>query len=584
MCVSSKVNVGNLYQKFCEKAAKDLLILPATRLQDFVSGLHKDGQRWVPILDPPIHIQPGYTPYDTGLAQDVFIKDITGQPYVGELWPGAVHFPDFMNPAAVSWWQSQIQGLYSQAPLDGIWLDMNEASNFCGGDVCEAAGYVPPANDYICRLTCQWGPMTNSSMNNGGTAQVPPGIFDPPYRINNGNSQANLSDKAIAVTAQHYDGTLEYNAHNLYGTYQAKATAEALQAIRNKRPFVLSRSSFVGSGAYTAHWTGDSASTWQDLRWQINAVLQPGLVGISFAGADICGFQNIATAELCARWIAMAAWQPYARDHHAQSFQELYRWPKVAEVSRKVLEWRMRALPYLYTAAYDSYMRGCPIARPVWFSFPSDASTLDLKEQWIVGDALLIAPIVHKGMTSKEVYFPAGVWYSLYDYSSIDATNGSRNATVRANVTDNTPVYIMGGSILPFGQGGMTTTAAEKSNLTLIVALADAASTAAVERCNGACPVHEGAVLSACGHMYLDQGEELGTGTGADNFVFFSALTTADTGNASSGKLLIQVGGNSSQAVPASSVIVNPEPSSVTIHWLNEPLICGQNITVLWSS
>jgi hypothetical protein len=153
----------------------------------------------------------------------------------------------------------------------------------------------------------------------------------------------------------------------------------------------LCRSSFVGSGAYTAHWTGDSASTWQDLRWQVNAVLLPGLVGISFAGADICGklkhepacpstfffaciihqltsvshegphmsllstttaptalskpfdyhtrlpltsrprlwycagFQNIATAELCARWISVGAWQPFTRDHHAQSFQELYR-------------------------------------------------------------------------------------------------------------------------------------------------------------------------------------------------------------------------------------------------------------------
>lgn len=49
------------------------------------------------------------------------------------------------------------------------------------------------------------------------------------------------------------------------------------------------RSSFVGTGAYAAHWTGDSASTWWDLRWQVTAVLAPGLVGISFSGADICG-------------------------------------------------------------------------------------------------------------------------------------------------------------------------------------------------------------------------------------------------------------------------------------------------------
>ena len=48
--------------------------------------LNKNGQRWVPILDPPIHIKPGYAAYDSGIAQDVFIKDITGGNYVGQVF------------------------------------------------------------------------------------------------------------------------------------------------------------------------------------------------------------------------------------------------------------------------------------------------------------------------------------------------------------------------------------------------------------------------------------------------------------------------------------------------------------------
>lgn len=86
------------------------------------------------------------------------------------------------------------------------------------------------------------------------------------------------------------------------------------------------RSTFLGSGAYAAHWTGDTNSRWSDMRWSITTVLNNGIAGISFTGADICGFMEKATEELCARWIAVGAFYPYARDHHSDGWQELFRW------------------------------------------------------------------------------------------------------------------------------------------------------------------------------------------------------------------------------------------------------------------
>lgn len=56
------------------------------------------------------------------------------------MWPGAVHFPDFLNPKAEQWWLDMIADFYEKVPFDGLWVDMNEASNFCTGHVCE----MPP--------------------------------------------------------------------------------------------------------------------------------------------------------------------------------------------------------------------------------------------------------------------------------------------------------------------------------------------------------------------------------------------------------------------------------------------------------
>ncbi|KAL4423393.1 hypothetical protein ABPG77_004324 [Micractinium sp. CCAP 211/92] len=120
---------------------------PLPEMQRFVADLHSRGQRWVPIVDPGIKVDPGYAPYDEGIKEDVFMRGVDGKPYLGWVWPGACHFPDFFLPRAQRFFTRQLANHRQMVPWDGIWIDMDEVSNFCTGDVCElrSAAAAAPA-------------------------------------------------------------------------------------------------------------------------------------------------------------------------------------------------------------------------------------------------------------------------------------------------------------------------------------------------------------------------------------------------------------------------------------------------------
>jgi alpha-glucosidase (family GH31 glycosyl hydrolase) len=105
-------------------------------LPDFVKNLTIMNMHFIPILDIGIAKRPAgeYPAYDQGIAAGAFLQiHDNSEAFVGQVWPGDAVFPDFFKPAAVQWWQDQLDSFYAQIPFDGLWEDMNEVSNFCNG-------------------------------------------------------------------------------------------------------------------------------------------------------------------------------------------------------------------------------------------------------------------------------------------------------------------------------------------------------------------------------------------------------------------------------------------------------------------
>jgi len=436
----------------------------------FVDGLHEQGMHFIPIVDPGIMVYAGYEAYEQGVKDEVFIKDINNKDfYLGQVWPGPVNFPDFLHPKTQSYWTDSVKGFHDNVKVDGLWIDMNEISNFCNGDGTGQVCVNPdPANcptgnldtQTTCCLSCSTVDYNNK--------------YDfPPYHINNKHGNGQLGSGTVAPSAWHHNNVSDYNVHNLYGLSEQIATNTALTQVRGERPFLLTRSSFISSGRHTAKWTGDNAATWADLKSSIVSIMDFSLFGVPGIGADICGFLGDTTEELCARWIEVGAFYPFSRNHNTLGAapQELYLWPSVTAAAKYALGIRYQILPYMYTLFYQAHTQGETVARSLWLNFPSDKDTFEIDAQFMLGSALLISPVLDPGATEVTAYFPQGLWYDFTSHElAVDASVSAQERTLVTPLTS-VNVHILGGTVLPQQGAAATTTAARETPFKLVVAL-----------------------------------------------------------------------------------------------------------------
>ena len=247
------------------------------------------------------------------------------------------------------------------------------------------------------------------------------------------------------------DGVKKANhakVHNIYGHMMAKATYEGLKRLDGRRPYVITRACYAGSQKYSTAWTGDNHSIWAHLKMAVPQLCNLGLSGMSFIGTDIGGFGSDATKELLCRWVQVGCFSPLFRNHASKGsrFQEPWQFDEeTLDINRKYIKLRYRLLPYFYDLFYQSEREGLPIVRPLIMHYEQDEVAKNMNEEFLVGENLLVAPVLDQGQTCKMVYLPEGNWY---DYWTKELVEGGRYI-LRDAPLDVCPVYVKAGTILP---------------------------------------------------------------------------------------------------------------------------------------
>jgi alpha-glucosidase len=256
-----------------------------------------------------------------------------------------------------------------------------------------------------------------------------------------------------------------------------RATYEGLLKLRpEERPFVLTRATYAGGQRYGFTWTGDNASTWNDLRFGTQMVLNLGLSGISFVGDDVGGFGGSPQPELLTRWIELGAFKPLYRDHASKGTLPQEVWvhgPDHEAIRRRYIETRYRLMPYIYTLAEEASRTGLPLVRPVFLEFPEVMAPQGpafgaLDSEFLLGPDLLVAPPPFGDLQDAyAVSYPPGEWFDFWtgqkmppqvtgpgivEVANAIAAGSSKMFPEPATIhppLDTMPVYVRAGSILP---------------------------------------------------------------------------------------------------------------------------------------
>ena len=358
--------------------------------------LDETERKLVVIIDPHIKNTGGYSVVDEMKSKDLAVKNKENNIFEGWCWPGSSHWIDAFNPAARTWWKSLFTYEKFKGTMSNVWLwnDMNEPSVFNGPEVT----------------------MTKDNMHHGNW--------------------------------EHRD------LHNINGMSFHNATYHALLERKKgeiRRPFVLTRSFYAGSQRLGAMWTGDNEAKWSHLQASIPMILNQGVSGFPFAGADVGGFFGNPSKELQTRWYQAGAFYPFFRGHahiDTRRREPYLLGEPYTTIMTQALRLRYQLLPAWYTAFHEASVDGSPIVRPQYYVHPSDENGFAIDDQLYLGSTGLLAkPVTAEGGESVDIYLAGDAHY--YDYFDYTLYHGAGKTHKMAAPLDKIPLLMQGGHIIP---------------------------------------------------------------------------------------------------------------------------------------
>lgn len=245
-----------------------------------------------------------------------------------------------------------------------------------------------------------------------------------------------------------HDGSDPERMHNYYAYLYNKAVFDLLVERRGAGEAVLfARSATAGGQQFPVHWGGDCWSTYDAMAESLRGGLSLAMSGFGYWSHDIGGFEGTPDPTVFKRWTAFGLLSSHSRLHGSDSYRVPWAFDTEAvDITRRFTRLKLSLMPYLARMADEAHTDGIPMMRPMVLEFPDDRGAAVVDTQYMLGDALLVAPVFSPDGV-VEYYVPRGTWTHLETGAQVTGPGWVRET----HAVDSLPLLVRPGTVLPVG-------------------------------------------------------------------------------------------------------------------------------------